>query len=66
MNESTKQEIKNTQKTKEKKLMRGEYLKIEGFDGLFRYIETRGDIVSCVTPSGTLAGFHITRVRRIS
>lgn len=63
MQESTKQEVRFTKKEKKQRMLRGTALKIEGFEGLFKFIEQRGEIVSCLTPSGTLAGFHINRVR---
>lgn len=64
MNESTKQEIKKTKKFKEKKLLRGEKVKVFGFHGEFIFLEQTGSYVACLTPSGTLAGFHIARIYR--
>jgi len=62
MKESTKQEIKNTKKVKVK-LLKGQRVKIHGFDNDFVYVGKLGtDFCNFITDSGTLAAFHVNRV----
>lgn len=65
MNESTKSEIRNTQKIKDPPLLRGESVEVCGLREKFTYLKSAGEFSSLVNAAGRIEQFSTAMVHRI-